>query len=80
MNNIITFLFFWALFFLFFSNSAIAQTKEQRKVIKQSMSSEDSLKTLREIEKYSTERKERINKFLVENPKEEPQFMRKRKY
>jgi len=74
MNNMKSFLLLIIVLFLNFSNGAFAQTKEQREVIKQSMSSKDSLKAVVEIEKYSAERKERINKFIAENPNKKQQF------
>ena len=76
MNYIKSFLFCIPVIFLFSTNSTFAQTKEQREVIKQSMSSEDSLRVVIELEKYSAERKERVNRFLAENPEEKKQFVK----
>ncbi len=79
MNKMKSLLVLIPVLFLFFSNSAFAQTKEQREVIKQSMGSEDSIKAVAEIEKYTTQRKERIEKFLADNPNEKRQFVKKGK-
>jgi uncharacterized protein (DUF2147 family) len=68
--------FFVSIIFFLSSKDALAQTKEQREVIQQSMGTEDSLKANAEIEKYSIERKERIAKYLAKNPKEKRQFVK----
>ncbi len=65
------------LLILFFnSNHTLGQTAAQRETIIQSMSKEDSLKVSVEIENYSQARKDRVNKFLEENPFEKRHFQK----